>query len=329
MIRISSPYSDTFKKSYWNWFKTHYDINDNMKLSEIFIEGKYMLEKDFLLKDIIISAETYVEISPILKKVDGNAIKREYDFVDEYNHFISRHSDKESTKMNAAKLYTEIDIKICPYCNLNDISYYKDRHGTKRGHLDHFYCKKDYPYLALSIYNLIPTCSTCNSSFKGSKSTDMNNFIHPYYDSFEDEGRFILFIGQTKANSAEDINKSNISYIAFRYGKNSHKVRNNNKLFHLAYDAEQDVLGVYQQEIKYAIKLLKKFRDYPPENIDHLYSTLKTLCSETLCTKEDFRNDIFDKKIPRDQMVNHRRAKLHSDLYKEYYEECCNSGKIC
>ncbi|WP_054870031.1 hypothetical protein [Caloranaerobacter sp. TR13] len=325
MVKISSPYSDAFKEAYWNWFKNHYEVNDNTKLSEIFIEGKYMLEKDFLLKDVIISDNTYIEISTMLKKADKSIIKSKYDFVDEYERFVSRDSDKESAKMNAVKLYKEIDIKVCPYCNLNDISYYKDVHGTKRGHLDHFYCKKDYPYLALSIYNLVPICSTCNSSFKGSKSTNIKNYIHPYFECFGDEGRFILIMGQAMNSLQEDTKKSSNTYIALRYGKNSYKVRNNNKLFHLAYDDEQGILGVYQQEIEYAVELLKKFRNYSPELIDSLYRTWKKLSSKEDIKKEDFENNIFDKRIPEEQMVNHRRAKLHSDLYKEYYEERYNS----
>lgn len=43
---------------------------------------------------------------------------------------------------------------------------------------NHFYDKGTYPYLALSFYNLIPSCSTCNSSkVKGNANTFENNCI--------------------------------------------------------------------------------------------------------------------------------------------------------
>lgn len=34
--------------------------------------------------------------------------------------------------------------------------------------LDHFLPKKEFPYFSLSLYNLIPSCSSCNCKFKGS-----------------------------------------------------------------------------------------------------------------------------------------------------------------
>lgn len=48
--------------------------------------------------------------------------------------------------------------------------------------LDHFIPKVKYPYFALSLYNLIPSCYACNSKFKGvMEFKDINNlkFISP------------------------------------------------------------------------------------------------------------------------------------------------------
>ncbi len=316
MIQINSPYSNTFKEEYWDWFKYHYSIDENMKLSEIFIDGEYVLEKDYLLKNVIVSSETYIDISLILKKCSKNKLKLKYDFIDEFKRFTSRNSDKENSMMNAAKLYKEVDINICPYCNLNNISYYKDKHGSKRGHLDHFYCKNDYPYLALSIYNLVPTCGICNSSFKGAKSTNIKNYIHPYFECFNEQGRFILTIGQAINKLEKNILELSNIYITFKYGDKSNKVKNNNKLFHLAFDKEQEIIGVYQQEINYAKKLLIKFRNYPPQNINNLCQAINMIRS-----KDDIMDDLFGKRIPKEQMVNHAKSKLLSDLYQEYYEE--------
>lgn len=167
MIKIESPYSNEFIKEYWEWFEEQFKVDETTRLSQIFVSGEYILNRDFTLKDVIINPDAYIEISQIIKKVDNSKLKSNYDFVKEYNNFVSRDSELKAAKMNALKLYKEIDIKVCPYCNLNNISLYKDESGKKRGHLDHFYCKRDYPYLALSIYNLVPICSTCNSSFKG------------------------------------------------------------------------------------------------------------------------------------------------------------------
>ena len=63
---------------------------------------------------------------------------------------------KSETRQN---LLDALDIVTCPYCNRNYINSAKSRSGC---HLDHFYDKKTYPILAVSFYNLIPVCSTCN-----------------------------------------------------------------------------------------------------------------------------------------------------------------------
>lgn len=58
-----------------------------------------------------------------------------------------------------------LNIKVCPYCNHNFTLYIDILGKTKKKGLfqfDHFYDKSDYPYLSMSLYNLIPSCSLCN-----------------------------------------------------------------------------------------------------------------------------------------------------------------------
>lgn len=45
--------------------------------------------------------------------------------------------------------------------------------------LDHFYPHKKYPYLSISISNLIPACHQCNSSVKGSQDPLTKQIPHP------------------------------------------------------------------------------------------------------------------------------------------------------
>lgn len=70
--------------------------------------------------------------------------------------------------------------KVCPYCNINFVyAYDKDKVTFQ---LDHFYPKDKYPYLALSFYNLIPCCGSCNHK-KGIKSIT----THPYSEALDYE----------------------------------------------------------------------------------------------------------------------------------------------
>ena len=81
------------------------------------------------------------------------------------------------------KLLSLMGIEVCPYCQRNYISSY----GKKTtADLDHFYPKSLYPFLALSLYNFIPSCQVCNSRFKGYKDKGVS--VYPYKESFDELG---------------------------------------------------------------------------------------------------------------------------------------------
>ena len=88
---------------------------------------------------------------------------------------------------NRHKLLPLIGIEICPYCQRNYISSYEENNSKKTtADLDHFYPKSLYPFLALSLYNFIPSCQICNSRFKGNK--DVCDSIYPYEEGFDELG---------------------------------------------------------------------------------------------------------------------------------------------
>lgn len=63
----------------------------------------------------------------------------------------------------------------------------KNKTKKTTAHLDHFYPKSDYPFLALSLYNFVPSCQICNSRlFKGNKDTLVS--IYPYEEGFDELG---------------------------------------------------------------------------------------------------------------------------------------------
>ncbi|MCR5175638.1 MAG: hypothetical protein K6C05_02175 [Anaerovibrio sp.] len=78
------------------------------------------------------------------------------------------------------------NLQVCPYCNKNFIHPTLTEDGKVRGDLDHFFSKEKHPYLALSIYNLIPCCRYCNSSLKGKQEFNVENIISPYEVSYND-----------------------------------------------------------------------------------------------------------------------------------------------
>ncbi|MCU5530672.1 hypothetical protein OCA90_07600, partial [Bacillus cereus] len=99
------------------------------------------------------------------------------------------------------QLVMGLDLNVCPYCNRQYISSYYSKNGKTRGDLDHFFPKKKYPYLALSFYNLIPSCKVCNSSLKNDKDFTYVKNIHPYEEGFEDKYLFTIKAREKEMNT--------------------------------------------------------------------------------------------------------------------------------
>lgn len=80
-------------------------------------------------------------------------------------------------------------LKYCPYCNADSVYAFQKGDKTKvASALDHFFPKSKYPFLALSLYNLIPVCSRCNAQMKG--AADMKDVANPF---IEDIHRNVVF----------------------------------------------------------------------------------------------------------------------------------------
>ncbi|WP_146035380.1 hypothetical protein [Salegentibacter mishustinae] len=88
------------------------------------------------------------------------------------------------TKQNYT-LATKLSRDTCTYCNRQYIFTLK-KNGENSGmvpQFGHWFPKGTYPLLALSFYNLIPSCSICNgSSIKGENPLNLKDHFHPYVD---------------------------------------------------------------------------------------------------------------------------------------------------
>ena len=92
---------------------------------------------------------------------------------------------KKKKGWDAYKLCSDLNIKVCPYCQqveLQTLLKEKVNRGFRPA-LDHYFHKDKYPHLALSITNLIPSCTTCNSNLKGEIDFFETLHLHPYFDN--------------------------------------------------------------------------------------------------------------------------------------------------
>lgn len=111
-----------------------------------------------------------------------------------------------------AKAYAE-RIRYCPYCNAETLYAFEwctddGRLKLSKSAFDHFFTRARYPFLALSLYNLIPSCTRCNSAFKVDDFGYIVKTAHPFQESIDDGMRFhVLFssLGAVTSVKAEDL----------------------------------------------------------------------------------------------------------------------------
>lgn len=93
-----------------------------------------------------------------------------------------------------------LNLRICPYCGRSFIYSVEEETDIVKPQIDHFLPKRKYPYLALSYFNLLPVCPTCNlSSCKGEYDPMINigsrpfRIVYPYeYDDKKVEFKITL-----------------------------------------------------------------------------------------------------------------------------------------
>ncbi|WP_378957061.1 hypothetical protein [Pelosinus sp. sgz500959] len=177
---------------------------------------KLIIGKPDELSRIIKDAETmYQDITDDLK-LTASAFKPVIKEIFDYDKF-SRDvpTEKDKNKWGAYQLVITLGISACPYCNRQYISTYFSKNGRTRAALDHFFDKATYPYLSLSLYNLVPCCNVCNSSFKGQETFSLATHMNPYLSGFEKEYKFSVGLTREKIQNREIYN------IDFFYGTSS------------------------------------------------------------------------------------------------------------
>lgn len=136
--------------------------------------------------------------SPFTAKMNAKRLyQRDYKNIDLSNAY-QKFREYKKTKWNGVDLIKELGVTICPYCGMNyfsTVSKSENGRTVSVATLDHYIPKESYPMLALNIYNLIPCCKNCNSTFKG---TSTAKIINPYFYSIENNLKFKMPIQNIK-----------------------------------------------------------------------------------------------------------------------------------
>lgn len=194
------------------------------------------------------------------------------------NRFISRHLYKyfindinniinydwftktDSIYYSAYDLSKNLDKNTCTYCNRIYTSTIITKKIKKiiRPTLDHWYPQSKYPLLALSFYNLIPSCSNCNSSVKGATNFNLKDHIHPYVDVRQTEE----FLFKYKYNFTLDNYRI---YLQDTVRQNS-KARNTLQKMYI-----DEMYNSHQSELRDLIKIKKNYSKSYLESIEKLF----------------------------------------------------------
>ncbi len=193
-----------------------------------------------------------------------------------------------------------LQTRTCYFCNIHFVNEYKVSEIEYKNEftLDHYYDKGSYPYLALSIYNLIPSCYTCNSKLKKVEKIDLFPPNSESFD-FDKKVKFKLYLDKScndlHVNSKEDIDIELKEYYTNKYDKYVEVFKLNER-----YKAHKDI--VYE--------MIQKAELYPE-------SRLKELEGLTGIPFSQIKKDIFNLIDENEDLSKKPFSKLIKDLSKE------------
>lgn len=158
------------------------------------------------------------------------------------------------SRLKKADYIQDVGITVCPYCNRNYIFNFQKKTSLEAtAQLDHFFDKSTYPYFAVSIYNLVPSCSTCNQR----KSKKQNDIYHPFVESFDKDLKFKLQI-----NNSAFYYDHNAIRLETKIINNHDKVNSHIETFNIE--------NLYNEHKDIVLELIQKAEIYNNSYIDEL-----------------------------------------------------------
>lgn len=283
-------------------------------LNKEFIESE---EKESL--ELISKLTEYEDISKVFL---GTKLLRIVKSIFSYNDF----SNIEPPKWGRRMLVSILGIEVCPYCQRAYITNFEDeKKENTTSDLDHFYPKGQYPYLALSLYNFVPSCKFCNSTGrKGAIDTYKEPHIYPYTDSMEEDIKFSVetdsFIDNVfteNQNLNIDINVNIVSKEGKEDIKRPEKIEKSIETFKLR--------EVYKNShSKYVGDLIHNFQKYPKsytKALGEIFLEDKDKDSKEHQEKLQILNDNFQEIIKKPYIDKIEKGEPLAKLTKDIMEE--------
>lgn len=190
------------QKDVESWYRNEFEADILQRLNSIDSSAYSCLQKR-TLKWIMCSIHRILIASPKwmerVSNIVNNYCKDMFRYRDANNRWKSTVFGEEIKKAfnyggyrnNKLILLAEkLNVKSCPYCNMHYTLFAENgnhRDKLAKFQFDHFFDKTDYPFLSMSLYNLIPSCAICNH---GKSTGHLSLKFHPYDSSIADQFHF-------------------------------------------------------------------------------------------------------------------------------------------
>lgn len=330
-LKVKQPkhkYNKYYKGSLFYFINLNLERHSIDKTNEVYLFFEFL---DQNIEDILVgNVQTLKDINELFESKFKNlneiyfyqcehesspTLKNKKDILNNYLFSYDKLNAKEKRL-----IISSVKNKLCPYCSRNYINLIDGVTHNMGINLDHYYGKSKYPLLAISFFNLIPSCQPCNSAFKGKIEFD-SSFIHPVEDNIN-SGKFTLKLtkvdGQYSVLYFLDQNNFEIDYTP-NYGKkykeiNYYKFKKSVDFFKLReiYNAHKDVVQrtlidyyVYQEgEVLDSIQ-----KTFPMLNLQHKTLGIGISKEESFYLpfgklKYDVLSTLLDKKVNKNTNYN-------------------------
>lgn len=246
---------------------------------------------------------------------DRLVVKRELQniFVAEYEYF----TNVTKNRWNAYQFTEELQVSVCPYCGTQFIfTYSDDTSGKTRPTLDHFFDKSKHPYLAVSLYNLVPCCKVCNSDMKGQRAMNLEDYYSPYEKNIVECLKVKVDVINTRSN-----NEVVDYYDAFIGGNNNFDIKftatSNDEMIMKKISGNVEMFKleeIYNEFHKpYVRSIMKKAHIYNQAYLNYLRDSYGLIFS----SEEDLRESAYPK-VEEDPFSI--LGKMTRDIIQEQFE---------
>lgn len=284
-----------FDPNYLKLSKSQQDNIDNILYELIFNKSQYVLADKDRMKDLADKQEgEWIYVLPILK-----------------HHLVSMYEDVTAIEDNSYSVLSKLNIQSCPYCNRNytfTIKRSLKNDFKTRAEFDHFHDKSKYPLLALSFFNLVPSCHTCNHG-----KLNYPAKINPYFEGFS--SRFAIVEYDADDNKDQNTYKKlNINEILQLQQAGDFSVA-----FPTATAEEKENINtfglakLYNHHKDYILEIIDKANAYNSIGADNLINTFQGIGRTPL----DVFDFVWGRNLTESEQLSRPLSKLTKDILEQ------------